>query len=116
MTVTWVTQKPAAGEFNAFMIQRKFSTTHVSRRPGRSWRRRGTPGLALIFLGMQAWAAATTAPLLSGLASPAVPKASDRASAQRYFAQGMMLAWGFNPAEAARSFAAMASPQRPTRR
>ena len=62
--------------------------------------------LALVFAGAPAWAAAPTAPLLSGLASPAVPKASDRASGQRYFAQGMMLAWGFNPAEAARSFAA----------
>jgi tetratricopeptide (TPR) repeat protein len=51
-------------------------------------------------------ARADTAPLLEGLASPAVRKASALPLAQRYFAQGMALAWGFNPAEAARSFAA----------
>ncbi len=33
------------------------------------------------------------------------PIASGNALAQRYFGQGVVLAWGFNPAEAARSFA-----------
>jgi hypothetical protein len=56
---------------------------------------------------------AAIAPLLDGLAPAAVPAASASAAAQRYFAQGMALAWGFNPAEAARSFAAAtrADPQ-----
>jgi len=36
------------------------------------------------------------------------PVASRNPLAQRYFHQGMMLGWGFNPAEAARSFAAAA--------
>lgn len=53
--------------------------------------------------------AATDAPLLEGLAGDA-PSAHTKSSlAQRYFAQGMTLAWGFNPAEAARSFAAATS-------
>ena len=47
-----------------------------------------------------------TAPLFDGLASDAVPKVSNSAITQRYFAQGMILTWGFNPAEAARSFQA----------
>jgi tetratricopeptide (TPR) repeat protein len=51
-------------------------------------------------------ARAPVAPLIDGLASPAVPRASAKPRAQRYFAQGMMLVWSFNPAEAARSFAA----------
>ncbi|MFO1396016.1 MAG: hypothetical protein U1F48_03040 [Burkholderiales bacterium] len=50
--------------------------------------------------------AAATAPLLEGV-TPYHPQAGTRsAQAQRYFEQGMTLAWGFNPAEAARSFAA----------
>jgi tetratricopeptide (TPR) repeat protein len=61
--------------------------------------------VAALLLGAQV-ARANTAPLLDGLASPSVPKASASPRAQRYFAQGMVLAWGFNPAEAARSFAA----------
>ncbi len=44
------------------------------------------------------------APLLDGLESPSVPMASASKIAQRYFTQGMVLVWGFNPAEAARSF------------
>ena len=94
------------------MIQSKVPTTPAPALMPAPGRRGGTRALSLLlalafaFAGTPAWAAATTAPLLSGLASPAVPKASDRAPAQRYFAQGMALAWGFNPAEAARSFAA----------
>ena len=46
------------------------------------------------------------APLFAGL-RPYHPSAgTSSALAQRYFEQGMTLAWGFNPAEAARSFAA----------
>ncbi len=37
------------------------------------------------------------------------PVASRNPLAQRYFHQGMVLTWGFNPAEAARSFAAAAA-------
>ena len=37
------------------------------------------------------------------------PVASRIPLAQRYFHQGMALTWGFNPAEAARSFAAAAA-------
>ena len=46
------------------------------------------------------------APLLDGV-RPYHPQAGTASAlAQRYFEQGMTLAWGFNPAEAARSFAA----------
>ncbi len=51
-------------------------------------------------------ARAARAPLLDGLASTSVPRASASPRAQRYFAQGVALTWGFNPAEAARAFAA----------
>ena len=44
------------------------------------------------------------APLFDGLESPNVPHASASPRAQRYFAQGMILVWGFNAAEASRSF------------
>jgi len=46
------------------------------------------------------------APLLDGMGRDRGPVASRVPSAQRYFHQGMTLAWGFNPAEAARSFEA----------
>jgi len=73
--------------------------------------RKRTASCAITLLLAIAFAAAAaargaTAPLLDRLASDAVPKASDSALAQRYFAQGMVLTWGFNPAEAARSFEA----------
>ncbi len=46
------------------------------------------------------------APLLQGM-RPYHPSAGTKSTlAQRYFEQGMTLAWGFNPAEAARSFEA----------
>ena len=47
-----------------------------------------------------------TAPLLQGMGRDRGPVASGVPLAQKYFHQGMMLAWGFNPAEAARSFEA----------
>lgn len=54
-----------------------------------------------------AWAApAPDAPLLEGLRPYHPPARTSSALAQRYFEQGMTLGWGFNPAEATRSFAA----------
>ncbi|HEX9302361.1 MAG TPA: hypothetical protein VF959_08440, partial [Casimicrobiaceae bacterium] len=44
------------------------------------------------------------APLLDGMGPDRGPRASPVAAAQRYFHQGMTLTWGFNSAEAARSF------------
>ena len=44
------------------------------------------------------------APLFSGLDGMNFPISTDNAEAQKYFNQGMMLAFGFNHAEAARSF------------
>ncbi|MBK9117440.1 MAG: hypothetical protein IPM22_17965 [Betaproteobacteria bacterium] len=63
--------------------------------------------VAIVFHAALAWAApAADAPLLDGL-RPYHPSArTGSALAQRYFEQGMTLVWGFNPAEAARSFAA----------
>ena len=52
---------------------------------------------------------APAAPLFAGM-RPYHPSAgTTSALAQRYFEQGMAFAWGFNPAEAARSFAAAAA-------
>ena len=54
-------------------------------------------------------ATAPGAPLFAGM-RPYHPSAgTSSALAQRYFEQGMTLAWGFNPTEAARSFAAAAA-------
>ena len=51
-------------------------------------------------------ARASEAPLFAGM-RPYHPSAgTSSALAQRYFEQGMTLAWGFNPAEATRSFSA----------
>jgi len=44
------------------------------------------------------------APLFEGMGDYRVPDATPMAIARRYFAQGMVLSWGFNPQEAARSF------------
>ena len=76
-----------------------------------SRRTRGAPALAAVLLVAGALqytsgARADAVPLLDGLASSAVHKASVSPRAQRYFAQGMVLTWGFNPDEATRSFAA----------
>jgi len=49
-------------------------------------------------------AAVALAPLLDGMGAYTAPDAAPSALARRYFAQGMVLAWGFNPQEAARSF------------
>lgn len=45
------------------------------------------------------------APLFDGMGGYRADDVSRSELAQRFFAQGMVLAWGFNPAEAARSFA-----------
>ena len=68
--------------------------------------------LALILLAASlglARAAAPAAPLLDGMGPDRGPVASRIPLAQRYFHQGMALTWGFNPAEATRSFAAAAA-------
>lgn len=44
------------------------------------------------------------APLLEGMGDVHHPITTDDSMAQRYFDQGLVLAWGFNHAEAARSF------------
>lgn len=54
-----------------------------------------------------AWAQAS-APLLDGLDGYATPIESRQPQVRRYFGQGMLLAYGFNPQEAARSFEAAA--------
>ncbi len=51
-------------------------------------------------------AGANVAPLLEGMGPDRGPVASRVPVAQRYFHQGTVLTWGFNPAEAARSFEA----------
>jgi tetratricopeptide (TPR) repeat protein len=48
------------------------------------------------------------APFLDGMGEYTNPTGSPSKLAQRYFDQGMVLAWGFNAAEAARSFEAAA--------
>ena len=75
-------------------------------------RRIGRLGLALVLLAASASiarAAVPAAPLLDGMGPDRGPVASRIPLAQRYFHQGMALTWGFNPAEAARSFAAAAA-------
>jgi len=54
------------------------------------------------------WAAGSKAPLFDGMGADRGLQASRVVVAQRYFHQGVALTWGFNPAEAARSFAAAA--------
>jgi tetratricopeptide (TPR) repeat protein len=49
-------------------------------------------------------AVASPAPLLEGMGDHRVPDATTVATARRLFEQGMVLTWGFNPAEAVRSF------------
>jgi tetratricopeptide (TPR) repeat protein len=48
----------------------------------------------------------TDARLFEGVGSYRAPRVSDHPEAQRYFEQGMVFGWGFNFAEAARSFRA----------
>ena len=65
--------------------------------------------VALLFVGCQTTASvdrnAPVAPLLEGLGQHAMP-VTTTPEAQRYFNQGLVLAYGFNHAEAARSFRA----------
>lgn len=49
-------------------------------------------------------AAPVAAPLFEGMGAYRAPDVSRSAAARRYVAQGLVLGWGFNPAEAARSF------------
>ena len=81
----------------------------TSRRPGLSGPGRFVqllPALVALHAAL-AWAAPwPDAPLLDGLRPYHPPARTASPLAQRYFEQGMTLAWGFNPAEAARSFAA----------
>ncbi len=65
-------------------------------------------GLALAVGAQAVTAAPPMAPLFAGMGVDRGPYASRKPAAQRYFHQGMTLTWSFNPAEAARSFAAAA--------
>ena len=89
------------------MVESALQPASNRRRPGRI-----PLGLALVllaaFVGL-ARAAAPAAPLLDGMGPDHGPVASRIPLAQRYFHQGMALTWGFNPAEAARAFAAAAA-------
>jgi hypothetical protein len=84
--------------------------------PGWRWLPAGLPRSIAVILALLAPpttaappATAPTAPLFAGM-RPYHPSAgTSSALAQRYFEQGMAFAWGFNPAEAARSFAAAAA-------
>src|SRR5690606_32810920 len=51
-----------------------------------------------------AYAAESAMPFLEGLGSHHYPVSTDIPNAQRYFDQGLVLTYGFNHAEAARSF------------
>ena len=86
--------------------------------PIQGWRRRLPRGsrclvaiLVLLATAAMATAPATLpdAPLFAGMRPYHPSTGTSSAIAQRYFEQGMTLAWGFNPAEAARSFAAAAA-------
>jgi tetratricopeptide (TPR) repeat protein len=61
--------------------------------------------LAILLAGA-ASAAQSDAPLFEGMGAYRLPGASAKPLAQRYADQGMVLAFGFNPREAARSFEA----------
>lgn len=71
---------------------------------------RALVGSAAVVVAMAAFAAAApavpAAPLLSGLSGEPLPIDSRSRLAARYADQGLQLAFGFNPEEAARSFAA----------
>jgi tetratricopeptide (TPR) repeat protein len=63
--------------------------------------------IALAFTDLAAAAPdPSRAPLFNGLGPYRGPSATHDARAQRYFEQGVVLTWGFNPTEAARSFQA----------
>jgi tetratricopeptide (TPR) repeat protein len=69
-------------------------------------RRRALSALAGILPAAAAGAAPASpaAPLFEGMGDHRVPDASPSPAARRYVAQGLVLDWGFNNAEAARSF------------
>jgi tetratricopeptide (TPR) repeat protein len=67
-----------------------------------AWRALACAGLVLA----SAAQAREAAPLLDGMGAYTHANASPVPRAQRYFDQGMVLAWGFNAAESARSFEA----------
>lgn len=98
------------------MIWRKVDLTATIRRtalPGsESWSNRVVrAACACVIVAWLAHAppAWSTAPLLDGMGPYDGPAASRNTLAQRYFRQGVALTWGFNPAEAARSFEAAAA-------
>lgn len=62
------------------------------------------PNVGAVEATKPAAASGPTAPLLEGLGDHHHPVDTDVALSQRYFDQGLMLAYGFNHAEAARSF------------
>lgn len=67
----------------------------------------GAAGSSALAAGPQRRVAApAVAPLFEGMGEFSAADATPSALARRYFAQGMVLAWGFNPQEAARSFEA----------
>jgi tetratricopeptide (TPR) repeat protein len=73
------------------------------------WTRRRS--MAALFAAAWSGAARTqglgpnAAPLFDGMGAFEARGVSSSATARRYMAQGLVLGWGFNPAEAARSFA-----------
>jgi hypothetical protein len=78
-------------------------------RPIRQFPFRARGCIALAFAALALAAHADTrppAPLLDGMGAYTNPTGSPSKRAQRYFDQGMVLTWGFNAAEAARSFEA----------
>lgn len=93
-------------------VIRLSSTPHSPFSPPATVSPRYRPLLALLLalatlsgpLATYAAVTARGAPLLEGLEPYRLALASSNATAQRYFAQGVVLTWGFNRAEAARSF------------
>ncbi len=76
--------------------------------PRRPCPRRTVAAVLLCLAVGSACAAGSKAPLFDGMGVDRGLQASRVVVAQRYFHQGVALTWGFNPAEAARSFAAAA--------
>ena len=87
----------------------------ASRTAWRRFRAQLSCAIAVILASVAAAATATSppvppaAPFFAGMRPYHPPAGTPSVLAQRYFEQGMALAWGFNPAEAARSFAAAAA-------
>ena len=110
LTVTWVTQRgPRDLGREHLLIQAKFAMVRqddACRDADRAFR--GTARRRESRFADPAHATAVTPSRRSSMAWDADhgPVASRVPLAQRYFHQGMTLTWGFNPAEAARSFEA----------